>query len=205
MPLADHRGRVAGLPEQRRERRVPRWDAVPLVGAGDRLLEPALEPPGIPAGVERDPRGRAHRCGSVGGGEPDAVRRETVETRGADVRRPVTAQVGPPAVVGEHDEHIGPERARAARDGGCQHGAHAGGQQASPGEQAPHPPIRSSHRRDPPVPPTLPAGPFPGRAQPPSPSAVCPIRCWIRLSAPSAPAVQDLWNSLARPLPRRPG
>jgi hypothetical protein len=111
MPLADQGRRVAGVAQQRGQRRVVRRQAqhrVAAVTARDRLVVAAAQPVLEAPGHQREARGRAHRRVGVPVGEAQAVGGQAVELGGA--RRPaaVTAEVSVAEVVGEDEDEIGP-------------------------------------------------------------------------------------------------
>ncbi len=105
VPLADQRGRVPGVAQQRGERRVRRFETRGLVRDGFR--EAALRTPGKAPGVEAEAGGRAGRRTGVGVREPHTLAREAVQVRGLDVRRAVDGQIGPAEVVAEDEEDVG--------------------------------------------------------------------------------------------------
>ena len=114
VPLADQRRRVAGVAQQRGQRRMVRRQAqhrVAAVTARDRLVVAAAQPVLEAPGHQREARGRAHRRVGVPVGEAQAVGGQAVELRGA--RRPATvaAEVSKAEVVGEDEDEVGPHAA----------------------------------------------------------------------------------------------
>ena len=114
VPLADQGRRVAGVAQQRGQRRVVRRQAqhrIAAVAARDRLVVAAAQPVLEAPGHQREARGRADRRVGVPVGEAQAVGGQTVELGGA--RRPaaVTAEVRIAEVVGEDEDEVGPHRA----------------------------------------------------------------------------------------------
>ena len=116
VPLADQRGGVAGLLQQRGQRRVRGLQADRLVG--DRLGQPALGTARVAPGVEAEAGRRAGRGARVGVGEPDALAGQPVEVGRLDVRGAVRGEVGPAQVVTQDEQDVGPRarRPRAARN-----------------------------------------------------------------------------------------
>ena len=114
VPLADHVGVVAGIPEQLRQRGdavvevafVP--DGAPLVGRGPLVHVAQAVQVRVDAGQQRGSRGRAARV-RVEVREAHAVLGQRVEVRGPDLAAE-RAHVGVPEVVAEDDDDVRPAR-----------------------------------------------------------------------------------------------
>jgi len=110
VPLADQRGRVAGLAEQRRHRRMlgRKADRRAAVEArGHRFLGRAPQLVLVAPGDHREPGRRADRRVGVSAIEAQALFRHPVEARRNRCAPAVTAEVGIAEVVGNDEDEVG--------------------------------------------------------------------------------------------------
>ncbi len=118
VPLPDHRCVVAGVAEQRRQGRMVVRDAHAVASGAQRFLHSGGESAGVAAGVEADPGRRAPCRAGIGMGEADTARRQPVEGRRVDLRRPEAAEVRPPEIIGQDEDDV---RSRVGPTSGSAH------------------------------------------------------------------------------------
>ena len=107
MPLADQRGAIARLPEQRRQRGMARRQAdIPGRRRIDRLLEPDRQPVLIAAGDQRRARRRADGRIGVGLGEPHPFQREAVDVRRRVVELAVATHIRVAEIVRQDEDDV---------------------------------------------------------------------------------------------------
>ena len=114
MALADERGGVAGIAQQRRERRMlgrqPEHRALTRRAAGDRLVGAAAQPVLPAASGEREARRRAHRRVGVAVGEAQARGRQPIHVGRAGRASAVAAEIGVAEIVGQDEDEVGAQR-----------------------------------------------------------------------------------------------
>ena len=128
VPLADPRGVIPRITEQRGDRRPVRLDQRVAVAPQHAPRQPRA--PGVPPGEQAVAGRRAHRRRRMSVGQPQALPRQPIEMRCGDPPgRVERADIAVAEIVGQDQDDVGPGLGSAI--GGPTHGKQHGGKESA--------------------------------------------------------------------------